>query len=74
MYFKFIQLLLAALQSYLQYFSFALKVHLFLPTLFNPLLKTLPNEEYSDLKCSTTFGLYPKSSPVKYSNLSNPPD
>ena len=27
--------------------------------------------EYSNLACSTTPGLYPKSSPVKYSYLSS---
>ena len=39
--------------------------------LFNTLLKTLPNGEYSNLVCSTILGLYPKSSPVKYSCLSS---
>ena len=34
-------------------------------------LKTLPNGEYSNLACSTTPGLCPKSSPVRYSYLSN---
>ena len=33
-----------------------------------PLLKILPNGEYSNLACSIAFGL--KSSPVKYSTLS----
>ena len=32
---------------------------------------TLPNVEYSNLACSTTLGLYPKSSPAKYSYLCN---
>ena len=35
----------------------------------NPLLKTLPYEESSNLACSTTPGLHPKPSPVKYSYL-----
>ena len=35
-----------------------------------PLLKILPNGEYSNLACSIAFGLKPKSSPVKYSTLS----
>ena len=37
----------------------------------NPLLKTLPYGESSNLACSTTPGLHPKSSPLKYSYLSN---
>ena len=37
----------------------------------NPLLKTLLNREYSNLAFSTTSGLYPKSSPVRYSYLFN---
>ena len=32
-------------------------------------LNTSPNGEYSNLGLSTTPGLYPKSSPVKYSYL-----
>ena len=43
----------------------------YLSFLFNPLLKTLPNGEYSNLARSTTPVLYPKSSPVKYSYLWN---
>ena len=43
----------------------------FLPFSSNPLLKILPNGEYSNLACSTKPDLYPKSSPVKYSYLSN---
>ena len=37
----------------------------FLSSFSNPLLKTLSYGEYSNLACSTTPGLYPKSSPVK---------
>ena len=33
--------------------------------------KTLSNVEYLNLACSTTPGLYPKSSAIKYSYLSN---
>ena len=46
------------------------KSFLFIPS-SNYLLKTLFNGEYSNLACSTTPGLYPKSSPIKYSDLSN---
>ena len=46
----------------------------FLSFSYNPLLKTLPNREYSNLTFSTIIGLYPKSSPVKYSYFSNLPD
>ena len=35
------------------------------------MVKTLPNEEYSNLACSATPGLYPKSSPFKYLYLPN---
>ena len=35
------------------------------------LIKSSPNGEYSNLAFSTTLGLYLKSSPVKYSYLSN---
>ena len=38
---------------------------------FNPLLKATPNGKYSNFAISTTPGLYPKSSPVKYSYLSS---
>ena len=37
---------------------------------FNPLIKILPNGEYSNLACSTVLGFKLKSSPVKYSYLS----
>ena len=37
----------------------------------NPLLKASPKGEYSNLTFSTIPGLYPKSSTVKYSYLSN---
>ena len=47
---------------------FVLFVFLTLP------LNTSPNKEYSNLALSTTPGLYPKSSPVKYSYLSNSVD
>ena len=39
-------------------------------SLSNPLLKILPNVEYSNLACSTVLGLRLRSSPVKYSYLS----
>ena len=51
-------------------FSF-FKSHSILSSFFNPLLKTVPNGEYSNLVCSATHGLYPKSSQTKYSYLSN---
>ena len=35
------------------------------------LLKTSPNGEYSNLAFLSTLGLYPKSSSVRYSYLSN---
>ena len=35
--------------------------------------KASPNGEYWNLTFSGTFGLYPKSSPVKYSYFSNSP-
>ena len=47
------------------------KIPSFLSFSSTPLLKTLPNGEYSNLAGSTIPGLYPKSSPVKYSYLSN---
>ena len=37
------------------------------------LLEVSPNEEYWNLTFSSTFWLYPKSSPVKYSYFSNSP-
>ena len=43
----------------------------FLSSFSNPLLKTLRNQEYSNLACLTTPDLYPKPSPVSYSYLSN---
>ena len=46
----------------------------FLSSSSNPLLKTLPNGEYSNLAFSATCGLYPKPSPVKYSYFSDSPD
>ena len=42
----------------------------FLSSSLNPLLKILPNGEYSHFACSTVLGLRPKSSPVRYSYLS----
>ena len=39
---------------------------------FNPLFTASPNGEYSNLVCSTTPGLYPKSSSVKYSYFFSP--
>ena len=42
-----------------------------LSSFFNPLLKALPNGEYSNLTCSTTPALYPNSSSVKCLYLSN---
>ena len=42
----------------------------FLSSLSNPLLKILPNGEYSNLACSTVLGFKPKSSPRNYSYLS----
>ena len=39
-------------------------------SLSNPLLKVLPNREYSNLAYSTVLGLRTKSSPIKYSYLS----
>ena len=42
-----------------------------LSSFFNPLLRALPKREYSNLALSTTPCLYPKSSPLKYSNLSS---
>ena len=47
------------------------KIPSFLSSFSNSLLKTLLNGEYSNLTCSTTPGLYPQSSPVKYSYLFN---
>ena len=44
---------------------------LYLDVVSNPLLNILPNGYYSNLACSATPGLYPKSSLVKYSYLSN---
>ena len=41
---------------------------------FNALLKTSPNGQYLNLTFSTTPGLYPKFSPVKYSYLSSSVD
>ena len=41
----------------------------FLSSFSNLLLKTFRNEEYSNLACSTTPGLYPKSLLVHYSYL-----
>ena len=38
---------------------------------FYPFFKAPPNGEYSNSTFSTTPGLYPKYSPVKYSCLSN---
>ena len=38
--------------------------------LLNPLLKTLPNGEYSNLVCYIVLGFKPKSSPVNNSYLS----
>ena len=38
---------------------------------FYPLFRASPNGEYSNLACTIILGLYPKSSPVKYSYLSN---
>ena len=43
----------------------------FLSSFSNSVLKTLPNGNYSNLACSTIPGLYPKSSPIKYSYLSS---
>ena len=45
----------------------------FLSLSSGPLLKTLPSEEYSNFAIWITSGLYLKSSPVKYSYLSNSP-
>ena len=56
---------------YLQHFLIFSKVLLFYIFFFNPLLKTSPNGEYSNLALSATPGLYPRYSPVKYSYLSN---
>ena len=47
----------------INYFTFVLLLAL--------LLKSSPTGEYSNLAFSTTLGLYPKPSPVKYSYLSN---
>ena len=47
---------------------------IFFVLLLTLLFKVSPNGEYSDLACSTTTTLYPKSSPVKYSYLSNSVD
>ena len=69
-----IQFLLTGLHSYLQYLLIFSKVLLFLSFSSNPLLKTSPNGEYSNLAFSTTPGLYPISSLVKCSYLSNSPD
>ena len=38
-------------------------------SLSNPLLKILPNQEYSNLACSIVYVFKPKASPVKYSYL-----
>ena len=38
---------------------------------FNPLLKALPSDEYSNVDYLTTPSLYPKSSPIKYLYLSD---
>ena len=55
-------------------FFYLFKSPSFLSFSSKALLKTLPNGEYSNLAFSTTPGLYPKSSPVKYSYFSNSPD
>ena len=47
-----------------------LKSPYFLSSSLKPLLKILPNREYSNFACSTVFDLIPKSSPVRYSYLS----
>ena len=47
----------------INYFTFVLLLAL--------LLKSSPTGEYSNLAFSTTLGLYPKPSPVKYSYLSD---
>ena len=46
---------------------------LFLPSFLIILLKASPNGEFRNLTFSSAFGLYPKSSPVKYSYFSNSP-
>ena len=46
------------------------KIPSFLSSSLNPLLKTLPNGEYSNLVCSIILGFKPKSSPVNNSHLS----
>ena len=72
------QSLLTAFYFFFNYFSSFLFLSPIFLTLFkrpsffvffsvNPLLKTLPNGEWSNLACSITLGFYPKSSPVRYS-------
>ena len=46
------------------FFSF-FRSPFFLSSSLNPLLKILPNGEYSNFACSTVLGLRPKSSPVR---------
>ena len=63
-----IQFPLAAFLSCLQYFLIFSKFLFFFVFFFQS------NGEYSNVACSTTPGLYPKSSPAKYSYFSNSPD
>ena len=49
------------------FFYFFIYLYFFLPLVL--FVKTIPNGEYSSLRFSNTFGLYPNSSPVKYSYL-----
>ena len=46
------------------------KIPSFLSSSLNPLLKTLPNGEYSNFACSIVLGFKPNSSPVNNSYLS----
>ena len=69
-FFLDLQSLLAAVYSYLQYFSVSLKVFLLSLLFLSPYLKKIFNGEYSNLACSTLLGLRPRPSLVKYSYLS----
>ena len=57
----YFQLILIVSHSYFQYFFNLFKSLPFLSFSSNPLLKILPDGEYSNLACSVALALYPKS-------------
>ena len=59
------------LQLYTELYIKSLFYLMTLSSFFNLLFRASPTGEYSNLACSTTPGLYPKSSSVKYSYLFN---